>query len=43
MSARRHIAIVLVLGVLAACGAIYQGAAAQESPNGGFRLVCPLH
>jgi hypothetical protein len=43
MSARRHIAIVLVLGLLAAGGATYQAAAAQESPNGGFRLVCPLH
>ena len=43
MSARRHIAIALVLGVLAACGAIYQAAAAQDAPSGGFRLVCPLH
>ena len=43
MSLRRHVAIVLVLGLLAGAGAIYQGAAAQESPNGGFRLVCPLH
>ncbi len=43
MSARRHIAIALVLGLLAAGGATYQAAAAQESPNGGFRLVCPLH
>ena len=43
MTARRHIAIALVLGLLAAGGATYQAAAAQESPDGGFRLVCPLH
>ena len=43
MSARRHIAIVFVLGLLASGGAIYQGAAAQDEPTGGFRLVCPLH
>jgi hypothetical protein len=43
MKVRHHVAIVLVLGLLAAGGAIYQGAAAQESPNGGFRMVCPLH
>jgi hypothetical protein len=42
MSVRRHLAIVLVLGLLAAGGAGYQ-AAAQEEPSGGFRLVCPLH
>ena len=43
MSVRRHIAIALVLGLVAAGGAGYQGAAAQESPHGGLRLVCPLH
>ncbi len=43
MRLRHHVAIVLVLGVLAGGGALYQGAAAQESPNGGFRMVCPLH
>jgi hypothetical protein len=43
MSARRHIAIALVLGLLAAGGATYQAAAAQDDPNGAFRLVCPLH
>ncbi len=43
MRARHHIAIVFVLGLLAAGGATYQAAAAQESPSGGFRLVCPLH
>jgi len=43
VKARYHVAIVLVLGVLAGGGALYQGAAAQESPDGGFRMVCPLH
>ena len=43
MKVRHHVAIVLVLGLLAGGGAVYQGAAAQESPDGGFRLVCPLH
>jgi hypothetical protein len=43
MSARRHIAIALVLGLWAACGATNQAAAAQDEPTGGFRLVCPLH
>ena len=43
MKVRHHLAIVLVLGLLASGGAVSQGAAAQESPDGGFRLVCPLH
>ena len=43
MKARYHVAIVLVLGLLASGGAVYQAAAAQEEPNGGFRMVSPLH
>ena len=43
MKVRHHVAIVFVLGLLAAGGAVFQWAAAQESPDGGFRLVCPLH
>jgi hypothetical protein len=43
MSVRRHVAIVLVLGLIAAAGGTYQAAAAQDEPTGGFRMVCPLH
>jgi hypothetical protein len=43
MSVRRHVAIVLALLVLAGGGAGLQVAAAQDEPDGTFRLVCPLH
>ena len=43
MSARRHLAILLALTLLAGGGAGLQAAAAQDEPDGAFRLVCPLH
>jgi hypothetical protein len=45
MSVRKHILIVLVLGVLTFGSAAFEAAAAApDSPVGStFRLVCPLH
>jgi hypothetical protein len=46
VSVRKHLLIVLVLGVLTFGSAAFQAAAAQSggsSASSTFRLVCPLH
>jgi hypothetical protein len=45
VSVRRHLLIVLALGVLAFGSAAFQANAAtgDDSPSSTLRLVCPLH
>jgi hypothetical protein len=43
MSIRKHIFIVLVIGVITFGSAAFETAAAESPPGSTLRLVCPLH